>query len=67
MAELVEDRLEPLREQLRREAVDLCPDTARTALPPLRAVNHTIPLVDEAKILSRDVGGLPPLPMRCHY
>jgi len=45
-ADLLENGLDELRKQLRREAEDLCPDTSRTALPPLRAVNHTIPSID---------------------
>jgi hypothetical protein len=34
------------------EAADLCQDAARAALPPLQAINHTIPLVDEKKVYS---------------
>ena len=49
-AELLDDGIEGLREQLRREADDLCPDTSRTSLPPLRAVNHTIPLIEPNKV-----------------
>lgn len=52
VAELVEDQLDPIRHMLQREAMDLCPDTAQTGLPPLRAVNHTIPLIDESRIYS---------------
>ena len=36
-----------LREQLREEATDLC--RADTPLPPLRAINHRIDLIDENK------------------
>ncbi|OSC97145.1 hypothetical protein PYCCODRAFT_1331539, partial [Trametes coccinea BRFM310] len=49
-AELLEQKLEDLREILRKEAEDLCQDGAVAALPPLRAINHTIPLIDEIKI-----------------
>jgi hypothetical protein len=37
---------------LKAEASDLCPDTDKSELPPLRAINHTIPLIDENKIYS---------------
>ena len=49
-ADLLDMGLDKLRKQLRKEAEDLCPDTSRTALPPMRAVNHTIPIIDEKKI-----------------
>ncbi|KAL7284480.1 hypothetical protein ACG7TL_001771 [Trametes sanguinea] len=49
-AELLEQKLEDLRKTLREEAADLCQDGATAKLPPLRAINHTIPLIDEAKI-----------------
>ena len=49
-AELLDKGLDEVCTQLRQEAEDLCPDTSKTALPPLRAVNHTIPLIDEKKI-----------------
>ncbi|RPD56922.1 hypothetical protein L226DRAFT_468051, partial [Lentinus tigrinus ALCF2SS1-7] len=48
--ELLEDELEKLRAELRRDAQDLCQDGAKAALPPLRDVNHTIPLIDESKV-----------------
>ncbi|KAI0038291.1 hypothetical protein FA95DRAFT_1458214, partial [Auriscalpium vulgare] len=51
-ADLLEGELEKLRAELRDAARDLCADTTRTALPPLRAINHTIPLVDEEKVYS---------------
>lgn len=35
---------------MRREADDLCLDTSKTALPPLRDVNHMIPLRDKKKV-----------------
>ena len=49
-ADLLNQGLDSLRKQLRQEAEDLCPDTSMTTLPPLRDVNHTIPLIDEKKI-----------------
>ncbi|KIO25449.1 hypothetical protein M407DRAFT_8417 [Tulasnella calospora MUT 4182] len=42
--------LESLRQQLKNEAKDLCKDITDTPLPPMRAVNHTIPLIDENKV-----------------
>jgi len=49
-ADLLDENLEKLRKSLRQEAEDLCPDTSTTELPPMRAVNHTIPLIDEGRI-----------------
>jgi hypothetical protein len=49
-AELLNEGLEKLRTELRQEAEDLCTDTSKTALPPLRVVNHTIPLIEEHKV-----------------
>ncbi|KIL61460.1 hypothetical protein M378DRAFT_187566 [Amanita muscaria Koide BX008] len=49
-ADIFEDDLEKVRIMLKKEAEDLCPDTATTALPPLRAINHVIPLIDDGKI-----------------
>lgn len=51
-AELYEDELEHLRKELQSEAQDLCPDTDKIGLPPLQAVNHSIPLIDEKRIYS---------------
>ncbi|EJF55512.1 hypothetical protein DICSQDRAFT_38663, partial [Dichomitus squalens LYAD-421 SS1] len=51
-ADLLEDELEKLRTELKRDAADLCQDGARAALPPLRDVNHAIPLIDETKVYS---------------
>ena len=46
----IEDqRIEEAREELRRYAAPLCKDMADTDLPPLRDINHTIPLIDEEK------------------
>ena len=47
-----ERQMESVREELRRYADPLCKDMEETDLPPLRAINHTIPLIDESKIYS---------------
>ncbi|TDL26759.1 hypothetical protein BD410DRAFT_702749, partial [Rickenella mellea] len=49
-ADLAEPHLERLRRDLRSYASDICKDAIDTPLPPLRAVNHIIPLVDESKV-----------------
>ena len=49
-ADVVEEDLQKIRVMLKAEAQDLCPDTSKTALPPFRTVNHTIPLIDEDKV-----------------
>lgn len=49
-ADILEGQLEILRRQLQEEARDLCKNITETPLPPLRAVNHTIPLIDEGKV-----------------
>jgi hypothetical protein len=49
-ADIFEEDIKKIQQMLVKEATDLCPDTAKTALPPLRAVNHTIPLVEEDKV-----------------
>jgi len=49
-ADLLNKGLDDLRSQLQQEAEDLCPDTSMTAMPPIRAVNHTILLIDEKKV-----------------
>jgi reverse transcriptase-like protein/aspartyl protease len=41
--------IENAHEELRRYAEPLCKDVAETDLPPLRAINHTILLIDEKK------------------
>lgn len=43
------EELEKVREMLRAEGRDLCEDTALAALPPFRAINHHIPLIEESK------------------
>ena len=51
-AELTAPSLEKLRGELVKYADDICKDALETPLPPLRAVNHSIPLIDESKIYS---------------
>lgn len=51
-ADLLSGELENLRAELRRDAGDLCQDGAHTELPPLREVNHTIPLINNKLIFS---------------
>ena len=45
-------RIESVREELRQYADPICRDISETDLPPFRAINHTIPLIDESKIYS---------------
>lgn len=45
-----ERRVELVREELQQYAAPLCKDVHETELPPLRAINHTIPLIDENKM-----------------
>jgi hypothetical protein len=42
-------RLEEVREELKQYAEPLCKEMHETGLPPLRDINHTIPLIDETK------------------
>ncbi|KZV78652.1 hypothetical protein EXIGLDRAFT_633571, partial [Exidia glandulosa HHB12029] len=49
-ATAIEAKLEDLRNQVFEAAQDLFQDTAKTELPPLRAINHEIPLIDEHKV-----------------
>ncbi|KAF9535924.1 hypothetical protein CPC08DRAFT_609171, partial [Agrocybe pediades] len=44
--DLANDEIEAAREELRKYAEPLCKDVSETGLPPLRAINHTIPLID---------------------
>ncbi|GJE97660.1 polyprotein [Phanerochaete sordida] len=45
----LETDLEALRTELREYALPMCKNAVDTPLPPLRAINHTIPLIDESK------------------
>ena len=49
-ADLLNEGLHNIRKLLRQEAEDLCPETSKTALPPMQAVNHSIPLINERRI-----------------
>jgi Retroviral aspartyl protease len=44
-----DQRVEKAREELLRYADPLCKEVDETELPPFRAINHTIPLIDENK------------------
>ena len=48
--EVYEESLDRVRERLLKLAEPLCSQAGATALPPLRAINHSIPLIDEGKI-----------------
>ncbi|PCH39300.1 hypothetical protein WOLCODRAFT_21409 [Wolfiporia cocos MD-104 SS10] len=48
-ADLFEDALEHARQVLCNYAAPICKDASDSPLPPLRAINHTIPLKDELK------------------
>ena len=43
-----EKQVESVREELRQYAEPLCKEMDETDLPPLRVINHTIPLIDES-------------------
>jgi Retroviral aspartyl protease len=47
-----EQQVESVREELRQYADSICKEVWETDLPPFRAINHTIPLIDESKIYS---------------
>ncbi|KZT71104.1 hypothetical protein DAEQUDRAFT_779271, partial [Daedalea quercina L-15889] len=51
-AEVLEDHLERARHFLRQYAEPICKEASDSPLPPLRVINHTIPLKDEAKVYS---------------
>jgi hypothetical protein len=48
---LKEDVLQAAREEILEYAKPICKTAEETGLPPLRAINHTIPLIDENKVL----------------
>ena len=50
--EVVMDHIDSLREELRQYALPICKEAIETPLPPLRAINHVIPLNDEHKVYS---------------
>ena len=49
VAEVLNEGLDEIRKELRKEAEDLCPDTSKMDLPSIRAINHSIPLIDKNK------------------
>ena len=48
-AEVLNEGLDKIRRELRKEAEDLCSDTSKADLPPMRVINHSIPLINENK------------------
>ncbi|KAG6876585.1 hypothetical protein C0993_002046 [Termitomyces sp. T159_Od127] len=48
--EQVDQNIEQVREELREYARPICKPAGDTPLPPLRAINHEIPLIEENKI-----------------
>ncbi|KAG8734303.1 hypothetical protein FRC10_011771 [Ceratobasidium sp. 414] len=47
--QLFKEKIEERREALWAYSADLCKSMAETPLPPFRAINHTIPIIDETK------------------
>ncbi len=47
---MFDDLLDKARADLREYAEPICKTASETPLPPLRVINHTIPLIDEHKI-----------------
>jgi hypothetical protein len=50
MSEVYEENLDGVHAQLNELARPLCTKVSETSLPPLHAINHTIPLIDKGKI-----------------
>ena len=46
---LVDEEIDAVRKELVQRAIPLCREVDETELPPLRDINHTIPLIDETK------------------
>jgi hypothetical protein len=44
-----DEEIEEARQILKNAAASLCKTVVETELPPLRAINHKIPLIDENK------------------
>ncbi|QRV81672.1 Transposon Ty3-I Gag-Pol polyprotein [Ceratobasidium sp. AG-Ba] len=51
-ADVYEEQLELIRTDLRKDAEKVCKKASETPLPPLRAINHRIPIIDETKTYS---------------
>ncbi|KAJ3482856.1 hypothetical protein NLI96_g6704 [Meripilus lineatus] len=49
-ADVLDEKLDHARRELREYAEPICKEASDSPLPPLRAVNHTIPLIDSTKI-----------------
>jgi transposase InsO family protein len=47
--DVLEEQLEAARQELRDYSADICKKAMETALPPLRKINHRIPLIDPDK------------------
>ncbi|KAJ3475739.1 hypothetical protein NLI96_g11638 [Meripilus lineatus] len=52
VADMFDDRVAIARQELRQYADPICKEASDSPLPPLRAINHTIPLIDPTKIYS---------------
>lgn len=52
LIDVLESKLDKFRDEIKEYASDLCKEAVDTPLPPLRDINHTIPLIDESKIYS---------------
>jgi hypothetical protein len=50
--DVLETRIEKARQELRAYAEPLCKRAVNTSLPPLRAINHKIPLIEEKRAYS---------------
>jgi hypothetical protein len=48
--EILKDRVDSYRTELRNYAKDICKEAVETPLPPLRAINHIVPLIDEHRV-----------------
>ncbi|CDO74639.1 hypothetical protein BN946_scf184822.g2 [Trametes cinnabarina] len=51
-ADILEAQLAKAREELCQYAEPICKEASNSPLPPLRAINHRIPLIDEHKVYS---------------
>jgi hypothetical protein len=49
-AQIYKDSIEAIRQELIEYCEPLCAKAESTELPPMRAINHTIPLIDENKL-----------------
>ena len=48
--DVLEEHLETARQELRDYSADICKKAMETALPPLRKINHRVPLIDPDKV-----------------